>query len=423
MHMPENFLTLTELNLRVRDAIREYLPDTYWVRAETSDVRRNRNGHCYLEFLEKDSVDHSIVAKARGVIWSNVYEMLSAYFLRETGQEFTSGLNVLVAVSVTFHELYGYSLTVVDIDPSFTLGEIARNRQQVIKRLEDDGVLTLNKERVLPEIANRIAIISSPTAAGYEDFRDQLDNNTNGFIFYTKLFPAIIQGDRSESSIIAALEKIFLHKEFFDAVAIIRGGGASADLNCFDSYLLANNAAQFPLPIISGIGHERDVTVLDVVSHTRAKTPTAVAEYFIAHLTKTASELISLQERTINISEKVILRERTDLHSLSKEMVHLSSLRMHKENAAVDASTSTLKHQIKQLLQIQRHFLDSREQYINMISPINILKRGYTLVLKNDRIITSIDDIEPGDDIQTRFRDGSITSIVTRKEPLGETDR
>lgn len=421
--MPENSLSLTELNLRVRDAIRDYLPDTYWVRAETSDVRRNRNGHCYLEFLEKDSVDQSIVAKARGVIWSNVYEMLSAYFLNETGQQFTSGLNVLVCVSVTFHELYGYSLTVVDIDPTFTLGEIARNRQIVLNRLEEEGVLTLNKELKLPELTNRIAVISSPTAAGFEDFRDQLDNNPNGFVFYTKLFPAIMQGDRSESSIIAALEQIYTYKNHFDVVAIIRGGGASADLNCFDSYLLANNVAQFPLPVVSGIGHERDVTVLDIVSHTRAKTPTAVAEFFIAHITKTAAELFNLQERTVNTSEKIILKEQTDLHSLSKEMIHLSSLRIHKENAAVNASTSTLKHQIKQLLQIQHHFLDSREQYINMISPINILKRGYTLVLKNDRIITSIDDIEPGDDIQTRFRDGSITSTVTRKEPSGETDR
>ena len=416
MRMPENSLSLTELNLRVRDAIRDYLPDTYWVRAETSDVRRNRNGHCYLEFLEKDSADQSLVAKARGVIWSNVYEMLSAYFLNETGQQFSSGLNVLVCVSVTFHELYGYSLTVVDIDPSFTLGEIARNRQLVINRLEEEGVLTLNKELKLPELTNRIAVISSPTAAGYEDFRDQLYNNPNGFIFYTKLFPAIMQGDRSELSIIAALDKIFINKDLFDAVAIIRGGGASADLNCFDSYLVANNVAQFPLPVVSGIGHERDVTVLDVVSHTRAKTPTAVAEFFITHLTKTASELITLQDRTINISEKIILRERTDLISLTKEVIHRSTLRLHRENADVDKSSATIKYRITQLMQNQFHLLDRNEQYINMVSPLNILKRGYTLVLKNGKIVTSADDIEVGDNIQTRFRDGTITSEVINKE-------
>ncbi len=414
--MIDNSLSLSELNLRVRDAIKDHLPDTYWVRAETSDVRRNQNGHCYLEFLEKKSADQSIVAKARGMIWSNVYEMLSAYFLSETGQQFTSGLNVLVRVSATFHELYGYSLTVVDIDPSFTLGEIARNRQLVIDRLEKEGVLTLNKELVLPELVNRIAVISSPTAAGYEDFRDQLDNNPSGFVFYTKLFPAIMQGDRSESSIIANLEKIYINKEHFDFVAIIRGGGASSDLNCFDSYLLANNVAQFPLPVISGIGHERDITVLDVVSHVRAKTPTAVAEFFIAHITKTATELIDFQDRIISESERIVLKERTDLLSISKEIFHRSKLQLQQENTYFSKSSTTIKHQIRQLMQNQYHFVERSEQYVNMISPEAILKRGYTLVLKNGKIVTSVNDIEPGDNIQTRFRDGITTSKVIEKE-------
>ena len=227
--MPELSLSLSELNWQVRDAIRDHLPDTYWVRAETSDVRRNQNGHCYLEFIEKDTRNQNIVARARGMIWSNVYEMLSSYFETETGQQFSSGLSVLVRVSIEFHELYGYSLSVVDIDPSFTIGEIARNRQLILKQLEEEGVLTLNKELSLPELTNRIAVISSPTAAGYEDFCDQLAKNPYGFVFYTKLFPAIMQGDRSEASIISALEKIYEYKENFDAVGIIRGGGSSSD--------------------------------------------------------------------------------------------------------------------------------------------------------------------------------------------------
>src|SRR5690554_4140220 len=346
--------------------------------------------------------------------------MLSAYFLNETGQQFTSGLNVLVCVSVTFHELYGYSLTIVDLDPTFTLGEIARNRQIVLNRLEEEGVLTLNKKLKLPELTNRIAVISSPTSAGFEDFRDQLDNNPIGFVFYTKLFPAIMQGDRSESSIIAALEQIYTYKNHFDVVAIIRGGGASADLNCFDSYLLANNVAQFPLPVVSGIGHERDVTVLDIVSHTRAKTPTAVAEYFIAHITKTAAELFNLQERTVNTSEKIKLKEQTDLHSLSKEMVHGSTLRIQKESNFIEKSSTTIKHRISHLVQNQIHFLERNQQYINMVSPFNILKRGYTLLLKNGKIITSVNEIEVGDDIQTLFRDGTVTSKVTNKEASGD---
>src|SRR5690554_2040794 len=318
--MIDKSFSLSELNGYVREAIQQALPQTYWLRAETSDVRRNRNGHCYLEFIEKNATTDSIIAKARGVIWSNVYEMLSEYFEKETGQQFTTGLNVLVRVSIEFHELYGYSLTVVDIDPTFTLGEIARNRQRVINRLEQEGVLTLNKELGLPEVANRIAVISSPTAAGFEDFSHQLDKNRPGFKFYTKLFPAIMQGDRSESSIIEALEKIFIHREYFDVVAIIRGGGASADLNCFDSYLLANNIAQFPLPVISGIGHERDVTVADVVSHTRAKTPTAVAEFIIDHMNVTATELIGFQDRVVSESENIILKEkRSEERRVGKE--------------------------------------------------------------------------------------------------------
>lgn len=412
--MADKSFSLSELNGCVRDAIKQALPETYWLRAETSDVRRNRNGHCYLEFIEKDAITDSIIAKARGVIWSNVYEMLSQYFEKETGQQFTAGLNVLVRVSIEFHELYGYSLTVVDIDPSFTLGEIARNRQLVINRLEQEGVLTLNKELVLPEITNRIAVISSPTAAGYEDFMHQLNKNRLGFKFYTKLFPAVMQGDRSEASIIAALERIFVNSEHFDAVAIIRGGGAAADLNCFDSYLLANNIAQFPLPVISGIGHERDVTVTDIVSHTRAKTPTAVAEFIIEHMSVAATELIDLQDRIISISENVISKEKSDLLLASKEVVHGAKMLLQREFATVDKYSSTMKHQIKQSLQSHYHHLENREQYINMVSPYNILKRGYTLTLKDGAFVTSVDDLKVGDKIETRFKDGSSESEITK---------
>ncbi|SFK88002.1 exodeoxyribonuclease VII large subunit [Proteiniphilum acetatigenes] len=414
--MNESSLTLSELNRQVKDAIRDHLPETYWMRAETSDVRRNRNGHCYLEFIEKDAVTQSIIAKARGVIWANVFQMLSAYFENETGQQFTSGINVLVCVSVEFHELYGYSLTVVDIDPSFTLGEIARNRQLILKQLEEEGVLTLNRELELPELANRIAVISSPTAAGYEDFCDQLANNPGGFVFYAKLFSAVMQGDRSEASIIAALEKVFQYRELFDAVAIIRGGGASSDLSCFDSYLLATNVAQFPLPVISGIGHERDVTVLDIVAHTRTKTPTAVAEFFIACLNRTATELISLEERVVSESESRLLKEQTDLFSLSKELVHQSSLMIQREIAAIQQLSGRMKYGVKHLLQHQFHLLENREQFIQMVSPVNILKRGYTLTLKNGRIVTSLHDLSVDDIIETRFRDGISTSVISKIE-------
>jgi exodeoxyribonuclease VII large subunit len=406
-------LTLSELNLQVRDAIRDRLPETYWMRAETSDVRRNSNGHCYLEFVEKNTVTQSIIAKARGVIWANIFQMLSVYFEKETGQQFSSGISVLVRVSVEFHELYGYSLTVMDIDPSFTVGEIARNRQLVLRQLEEEGVLALNRELHLPELANRIAVISSPTAAGYEDFCNQLENNHGGFVFYTKLFSAIMQGDRSEASIIAALEKVFLYRELFDAVAIIRGGGASSDLNCFDSYLLAANVAQFPLPVISGIGHERDVTVLDIVAHTRAKTPTAVAEFFIACLAETAVELAGLEKRTVSESESLLMKEQSDLFSFSKDLVHHSSLTIQREEAVVQRLSGKMKYAVGGLLQRQAHALENRAQFVQMASPANILKRGYTLTLKNGKIVTSLHALSEGDVIETRFRDGLVASVIT----------
>ena len=411
--MTEKSFSLSELNRRVKSAIRDHLPETYWIRAETSDVRRNQNGHCYLEFIEKDGVTQSIVAKARGMIWTNIFQMLSAYFETETGQPFTSGLNVLVRVSVEFHELYGFSLTVVDIDPSFTVGEIARNRQLVLKQLEEEGVLTLNRELPLAELANRIAVISSPTAAGYEDFRDQLSQNPGGLAFYTRLFPAVMQGDRSEASIIAALEKVFQYSHLFDAVAIIRGGGATSDLSCFDSYSVATNVAQFPLPVVSGIGHERDVTVLDHVAHTRAKTPTAVAEFFISHLTQTAAELIDFQDRIVSESETVMVREQSELFTLSKEVIHQSTLLLQRESAVVAQLSGSLKHSPKQQLQREYHFVESRQQYVQMVSPEHILRRGYTLTTRNGRIITSLKGLSVDDTIQTQFRDGVSTSVIT----------
>lgn len=410
--MTDNSFSLSELNRRVKDAIRDHLPETYWLRAETSDVRRNQNGHCYLEFVEKDADKQHIVAKARGMIWSNVFQMLSAYFEAETGQSFTSGLNVLVRVSVDFHELYGFSLTVVDIDPSFTLGEIARNRQQVLRQLEEEGVLTLNRELELPELTLRIAVISSPTAAGYGDFCDQLARNSGGFAFQTRLFPAIMQGERSESSIIGALEKVYGYSHFFDAVAIIRGGGATSDLNCFDSYALAVNVAQFPLPVVSGIGHERDVTVLDHVAHTRAKTPTAVAEFFIGHITQTATGLADLEERLVGQTRSVLQEEVSQLRLLTREAVHLSVLLLQRETALVQKISERMRHQLNQWMQEQRHQIETKEQYIRMVSPANVLKRGYTLTTRQGHIITSLQALSPDDVIETHFRDGVATSII-----------
>lgn len=405
-------LSLYELNNLVRGVIADTFSQRFWIRAEMSDVRCNQNGHCYLEFIEKDSNNKTIIAKARGSIWSNVFRMLKAYFESETGQAFASGLKVLVQVSVEFHELYGYSLNVHDIDPSYTLGDQAKNRTLIIKQLEEEGVLDLNKELPLAKIANRIAVISSPTAAGYEDFCNQLTNNKDGFIFYNKLFPAIMQGDRTEQSIIAALDRIYENIDKFDAVVIIRGGGATSDLSSFDSYLLAANCAQFPLPIITGIGHERDDTVLDIVAHIRAKTPTAVAEFLIKHIYESASELIDIQDSIIFETNKRLIEEATILNTLVTKYSYIIKDRTKDQLNKLDIISEKIKNAAIRVLQDQKHILESKEQYIEHNSPENILKKGYTLTLSGKKIIKSKAGVKKGDNIVTRFADGEVESLV-----------
>ena len=251
----EQALSLVELNQRIQATLEQAFPETYWVRAEMSDVRENSaSGHCYLEFIEKDPHSGQLLAKVRGAIWAKTFRLLKSYFEMETGQRFVSGLKVLVRVTVDFHELYGLSLTVVDIDPTYTLGDMARKRLEIIHQLQEEGVFGLNKELPLPALPRRIALISSPTAAGYEDFMNQLTRNRAGYPFYVKLFPALMQGERTEESVIAALDRIYAPQELFDVVALLRGGGATSDLNSFDSYLLAANCAQFPLPILTVSG-------------------------------------------------------------------------------------------------------------------------------------------------------------------------
>jgi len=427
-------ISLYELNNLIRDVLEDSLPEMFWIRAETSDVRVNQNGHCYLEFIEKDTSGRNLIAKARGMIWANTFYMLKLYFENATKQQFSSGLKVLVQVSIQFHELYGFSLTVHDIDPSYTLGDQALNRAAIIRQLEEDGVLTLNKELELPVPANRIAIISSPTAAGYEDFLDQLNHNAYGFVFYTKLFPSIMQGDRTESSIISALEHIYRYQDCFDAVTIIRGGGATSDLSSFDSYLLAASCAQFPLPVITGIGHERDDTVLDIVAHTRAKTPTAVAEFLIGNMAETALELDEtahnivsmvtqhLQNEAVKLSVfetkntfvlKSWYREQNSFLSSAKNTLMKGLQRSVKDNLAeFDVITGTLKRIVLQNYKDQTNQLEMLEKHLSLASPENILKKGYTLTMKDNKVVKNASQLKEGDEITTVFPDGKTESVV-----------
>lgn len=412
--MSQQVLSLFELNRFVKQALHNHLPDTYWVQAELSDVRSNSSGHCYLEFVQKDTGGNHLIAKARGSIWSNIFKMLKPYFEQETGQQFASGIKVLVQVSVEFHELYGYSLTVLDIDPTYTLGDMARRRREIILRLEEEGVLTMNKELDMPLAPQRIAVISSATAAGYGDFCDQLRNNPYGLSFQTKLFPAVMQGERVEESIISALESVYQELDEWDVVVLIRGGGATSDLSGFDTYNLAANCAQFPLPIITGIGHERDETVLDIVAHTRVKTPTAAAEYLIGRLYETALKLEDHASRVVNKVEERLNWEHTRLNRLSERIPMNVRMCLQAGHYAVKGIQHRIDVALQERLLKEKHRLQLLEHQVRTASPEHLLKRGYSITLLDGRAVTDISMLKEGDVVTTRYAKGESQSVIMK---------
>lgn len=408
-------LSLYDLNVLVRRSLEQCLPDTYWIQAELSDVRTNSTGHCYLEFVQKDSRSNSLIAKARGTIWSNVFRLLKPYFEEATGQAFASGIKVLVQVTVSFHELYGYSLTVQDIDPTYTLGDMARRRKEILKQLEEEGVLLLNKELDIPRLPQRVAVISSSTAAGYGDFCHQLKNNPGGFYFYTELFPALMQGDRVEESVLAALDKINSRLESFDVVVIIRGGGATSDLSGFDTYLLAAACVQFPLPVITGIGHERDDTVLDSVAHTRVKTPTAAAEFLIGCMNDAAEELEMLAGRLYGDIRELLAQEHRKLVSYRNRIPSAAYRYISDAKFALLTVSKDIVQAATSSLSRHHHRLELLQQRLTDVLPEKQLARGYSITLKNGRIVKNVSSLNEGDEITTRLYQGELISTVTNK--------
>lgn len=427
-------LSLLELNSLVRRSITSCLPDEYWVQAELSDVRVNYSGHCYLEFVQKDATGNALLAKARGIIWANVFTRLRSYFERETGQAFVSGLKVLVKVTVDFHELYGYSLTVVNIDPTYTLGDMVRRRKEILRQLDEEGILTLNKELELPVLTQRIAVISSATAAGYGDFCNQLAGNDYGLQFKTGLFAATMQGEGVEQSVIAALNRIDAEYEDWDCVVIIRGGGATSDLSGFDTLALAENVANFPLPIITGIGHERDESVLDMISFQKVKTPTAAAAFLVQHLTDVYVRVMEAQETIVQNVKHRLQVEKMRLDRLNKSIPVQFSLVKTRQGAYIDRLMNRLSQQVlskvadaqrkleilsqnvqpvlERKMMSESHRLQMLEQRIRSQDPELLLKRGYSITLKNGKSIRSASLLTFGDVIVTRFAEGTVKSKV-----------
>ena len=410
--MEEQALSLYELNGLVKRTIRDRMSETYWVQAELSDVRSNYSGHCYLEFIQKDASGNNLIAKARGTIWSNIYKMLKPYFEQETGQAFASGIKVLVRVSVDFHELYGYSLTVLDIDPTYTVGDMERKRREILRLLEEEGVIDLNKELEMPVLPQRIAVISSATAAGYGDFCNQLSNNPRGYGFYTELFPAIMQGERVEESIIAALDAIYARLEAFDVVVIIRGGGATSDLSGFDTYELAANCAQFPLPIITGIGHERDDTVIDLIVHTRVKTPTAAAAFLIACMDQVADRLDNLSFRLQQGVRNRLLWEHRRIEGLKQRIPSSAYKRISDAKYGLLAANRDLQMATRQFLSMKKHRLELLQQRLNDALPEKQLARGYSITLKNGKAVKDASALKEGDTLVTLLHQGKVESVI-----------
>ena len=433
-------MTLYELNHLVSKVIESEMPSEYWVEAELSECRESRS-HCYMELIQKDERTATPIAKASAKCWANKWMLIRPGFERTTGQRLHAGMKVLLKVYAQFHEAYGFSWIVTDIDPTYTLGDMARKRQEIIRQLKEEGVFDLQKELQLPLFCQRIAVISSETAAGYGDFCNQLADNPYGFQFQTRLFPAIMQGEGVEQSIIAALERIFSFHipQNFDCVVIIRGGGATSDMSGFDTLALAENVANFPLPIITGIGHDRDESILDMVSHIRVKTPTAAAALLIDHLKTVLDAINDAQEQIVRLAQQKLTSHKSRLSTFAEILPRLFTNVKTRQEARLDSLNSRMTTAIRQSivthqslinalevkmpilldrrLMAEQHRLQLIEEKTKNLDPALLLKRGYSITLHNGKAVHSPQQLQSGDEIETRLANGTLRSVVTFSPP------
>lgn len=448
-------LTLSQLTSKISNAVHT-TPGLSGVRviAELSDVRVN-GGHCYMELVEKDGRGQT-VAKLRANIWANVFVRIRRNFYTATGRDIQTGMKVLLQGNTTHHSLYGLAFNITDIDPSYTLGDIERIRREILERLEREGILDLNRNLPMATPPQRIAVISAAGAAGYGDFVNQLNSNSRGFVFYSYLFPAVMQGDKVAGSVAAALNLVESTREYWDCVAIIRGGGATTDLIGFDNYELARRVAEFPLPIVVGIGHERDRTVLDEIAHTRVKTPTAAAAFFIESaeeayssclsnvefITRYATQMINGEQRRLSqlsatlpavaknlitqaeskysqtivrlpaIVESRIMKDRMYLDSLVHKMQGLLTLKFELEGRKHTSIAETIRLTVPVAISNIRNRLEKMEALVGALNPEQTLKRGYSIVRFNGKAVTSGLNLKKGDSIEIQMQKGSIDAIV-----------
>lgn len=413
--MTEARHTLYELNQLVRETLETEMPDEYWVEAELSECRESR-GHCYLELIQKEEKTNTPIARASAKCWANSWTVIRPYFERTAGQALHAGMKVLLKVYPQFHEAFGFSWIVTDIDPTYTIGDLARRRQEIIRQLKEEGVFDLQRELSLPLFAQRIAVITSETAAGYGDFLNQLQQNEYGFCFEVTLFPAIMQGEQVEQSVINALNQIHAemsdNNDVFDVVVMIRGGGATSDMSGFDTLALAENVANFPIPIITGIGHERDECILDMISHTRMKTPTAAAAFLISHLAETDDLLNDIQNRMVRLVKEQLTTHQLRLAALSERIPSLFSVVKARQEAHIDQLFARLQTQLQTTLVQQTHRLELLAQRTVSLDPILLLRRGYSITLHRGKVVSDPSQLHEGDEIETRLEKGTVKSIV-----------
>jgi exodeoxyribonuclease VII large subunit len=454
-------LSLKELNNLLKSTIEIKFNYPLWVVAEINSITEHRSGHCYLELIQKSDTHDTIVAQLRATIWSTRYRIISGYFEAITNKKLSKGIKILIKVSVDFHELYGLSLNIREIDPNYTLGDLAKRRKDIIKKLETEGVINMNKRLPLPCVIQKIAVISSSVAAGFEDFVKQLSANKHRYTHNISLFEANMQGENTENSIINALENIFDTHEKFDIVVIIRGGGSKSDLSYFDNYNIAFYITQFPLPILTGIGHERDESVTDIVAHTRLKTPTAVADFIIEHnfkfekiidnkynrLMERSKSIIKTQELyIISLCINIIKTKDTLSHKIeecNKQYYHLKNIvanKLNSEKNKIGNLEKSFKSKASALFKRKDYELENEkqrlinhinnyisntntkiihmEQKIKLLHPSSVLKKGYSILMLNDKIIRKYSDVKEGDVIESILDKGKIKSTVIKNNAL-----
>ena len=429
------FITLFQLTQTIRQQLEQNLEPHYWVVAEIGEMRVTQKGHCYLDLVEHEG--QHLTAKLRGTIWAYDYSNLSSFFKSVTGKPLQPGMKVLVKAAVQYHELYGLSVTIRDIDPNFTLGERARQRRKIIDQLEKEGLMDQNRGLRLPLVPQRIAIVSAETAAGYGDFIKQLTQYQ--YAFFPVLFKSIMQGAEAVPSLISALEKVFLKAQAFDVLVIIRGGGSQVDLDCFDNYEVAKMVANSPIPVLTGIGHDRDETIVDLVAHTRLKTPTAVAEFLLSGMSAFDQQLNLLAQRLkvgvmhqiqsqsnrllqlgsrINYQSRALLQQKRHQQILlQQKLINLTDRYFENGHQKLMELQKSLQHKPIQVVARQRQVLEGLESRLKLGDPQRILARGFSITYKHGEVLKEDNAVEPGDELTTKTSNQTIISIARKIEP------